>query len=76
MKRLAVVLAVWCVRLAAFGVIIATLFIGLFIAGFTMADNRSVLPHLQLLLLVVALIAATCFAEGRIERLLRKLGRQ
>jgi hypothetical protein len=60
------------VRLAAFGVVIGTVFI----AGFTMADSLSALPHLQLLLLVVAVIAATCFVEGRVERLLRKLDRQ
>jgi hypothetical protein len=76
LKGLAVVFAVWCVRLAAFGVVFGTVFIGLFIAGFTMADSRSALPHLQLLLLVVAVIAATCFVEGRVERLLKKLDRQ
>ena len=72
MRRLATILAVWCVRLAAFDLIIATLFIALFIAGFGMADNRSAMPHLQLLLLVVTIIAAIYFAEGYVERLLRK----
>lgn len=76
MKGLAVALALWCVRLAAFGLIIATLFVGLFVAGFGMADNRSAMPHLQLFVLVVAVIALTCFAEGRIERLLRRFGKR
>jgi hypothetical protein len=46
--------------------------IGLFTAGFWMADNRSAWPHVQLLLLVVVAIAVICFVEGRVERLLRE----
>jgi len=73
LKPLVIALTIWCVRLAAFGLIVATLLIGVFIAGFGMADNRSALPHLQLLLLVAAVVGVTCFVEAWAERLLRKL---
>ena len=37
---------------------------GLFIAGFTMADNQSAWPHVQLLLLVIAIVVAISFVEA------------
>ena len=65
-------LAIWVLRVAAFAAIIFILFMALFIAGFGMADNRSALPHVQLLLLVVAAIAAIGFGERWLERLIRR----
>jgi uncharacterized membrane protein YfcA len=65
-------LAIWGLRIAAFAAIIFILFMALFIAGFGMADNRSAWPHVQLLLLVVAAIAAIGFGERWLERLIRR----
>ncbi len=74
LKPLAVRAASWCVRLCALSALIFIILTGLFIAGFTMADNQSAWPHIQLILFVIALVVAISFAEGRIERLIRNWG--
>jgi len=66
--------AIWFVRLCAAGALIMTIITGLFIAGFSMADNQSAWPHVQLLLLVIGTVVAISFAEGRLERLIRRRG--
>ena len=74
MKQSIVRAAIWGVRLCAAGALVFTLMIGLFVAGFGMADNQSAWPHILLLLFSIGIVVAISFAEGRIERLIRKWG--